>query len=1188
VPLSVASALVFALVLVVMVAGAMAGGSGSPGERVGTPWTGEPGNQRTTAAIMAEEQAVGRRATPTLPDLEAHLHKQPNPDSPGLTPEARLGTALAAPQLAVGTSFTGATLADSGFVPPDSMGAVGPSQFLVTVNGRIRVFGKAGAAGALDASLDTFFSTVISQGANVHTTDPRVRYDPLSGKWFVTAIDVNFATLINNRVLLAVSDSGAITNSTVWTFFEFQQDLVSGGGDTNDLADFPTLGIDANALYVGANIFDGSGRFVNSTAFVIRKSSVTGAGPIVVTAFRDIEPRTVSDGGAFTPQGVDNTDPAATEGYFVGVDATLFGKLDLLRVGTPGGTPTLSADLPITVAQTSLPLNPTVAGSSKPLDGIDDRLGSASIRGGKLYTAQNIGVDVSGTASNTPTRDAVRWYELSSLTATPTLSRSGTIYDSSGTATSYWLPSIAVSAQGHAVVGMSTASSSTHPDGAVASMLSGSSSFSTPASYTASSASYSPSFDTGNPYRWGDYSHTSVDPCDGQTFWTIQEYVDSTDSWGVKVGKVPAPPPATPASTSPTSVAAGQSSTNVTLTGSSSSGSGFWDPASGTCRIAAAIDGGVTVNSVTFTDATHLTLNISTVGATAGTRTITITNPDGQTASAAVLAVGTAPANTALPTISGTPAVGSTLTAAAGTWTGTPAPTFAYQWERCDSGGANCADIGGATGTTYLLAQADAGSTIRVRVIGTNAGGSTSAQSAPTAAVTAPPANTAPPTITGLAQVGATLTAANGTWTGFPAPTFTYQWERCDTAGANCVNIASATNQSYVLAGADAGSRIRDKVTGTNSVSAVTAESAATSTITVPPTNTAPPTISGTAAVGSVLTGSDGTWSASPAPTFTYQWRRCDTGGANCGDIAGATANTYTLVQADAGSTIRLRVTAANTGGSNSTDSPATAIVTPAAVAAPSGGGGGDGGGGGGSGGGGGQEPDLHVEVSAEQTTAPPVGSQIIWHITITDHPLTQSAFDVYADVTLPTGFTVTNTYTDRGIGCTAAAPGLVCSLDYIGAENVGRVIIWGTVGQVGAQTLSVRTRHFLADSNPADDSASLTLQPPATPRAPPTGGSTRPLAALTAPAIKGTPQPGSTLHSIPATWTTKPTHVTYQWQLCTKNRCTPIKGATQPTLKITTSDIGHSIRLVATATINGQTVKSASNTLAIRQPRHR
>jgi hypothetical protein len=191
------------------------------------------------------------------------------------------------------------------------------------------------------------------------------------------------------------------------------------------------------------------------------------------------------------------------------------------------------------VPDTLLPISPTGLGSSKPLDGIDDRLSSASIRSGKLYTSHAIGVDSSGNATSSPDRDATRWYELSNLSSTPTLSRSGTIFDSGGK--SFWMPSIAVSPQGHALVGMSSGGSSARPDAAVSSMLTGETAFSTPTNYTSSSADYN--VDTGgSTYRWGDYSHTSVDPCDGQTVWTIQEYVESANNWGVRVGKALAPP----------------------------------------------------------------------------------------------------------------------------------------------------------------------------------------------------------------------------------------------------------------------------------------------------------------------------------------------------------------------------------------------------------------------------------------------------------------------------------------------------------------------------------------------------------------------------------------------------------------------------------------------------------------------
>jgi hypothetical protein len=729
-----------AVALIVAAGGAMAGGRTiPPGVTVGRPWSGAPGIQRTVSAIMAEERGRGAATGRIVPpEHDADLHRIPNPDSPATTPDAKLGAAFAAgPVLSVGTSFTGATLAaDSQFVPPDSMGAVGPSQFLVAVNGRIRVFSKAGVQGSLNATLDTFFSSVLTPVAGSHSTDPRVRYDPLSGKWFVTCIDFSPPNFVNNRVLIAVSDNGTITNATVWTFFQFEQDLAGPTGDSNDFADFDTLGIDANALYIGTNIFTSAGAFVNTDAFVIRKSSITGGGPIVVTAFRHLMDGSLN--GPYTPQGVDNLDPSATEGYFVGVDGHFFGKLDVRRVGTPGGTPTISGNLAVTVPTDSTPLSVSVPGSSKALDAVDSRLTTASIQGGKLYTAESIATDNTGTAGGSADRDAVRWYELANLTTTPTLSRSGTIVDSAtGNPLSFWMPSVAVSGQGHAVVGVTAGGAAARPNAAVASMLTGTSTFTAPASYTAAGADYN--VDTGDPtYRWGDYSMTTVDPCDQQTFWSVQEYVDGTDSWGVKVGRIAAPPPATPSSGTPSSVAVGQPSANVTLTGTSSSGSGFWDPGSGSCRIAAMIDGNVTVNSVTYTDPTHLSLNISTVGATPGSRTLTITNPDGQTSSAAVLTVtgsGSAPANTAPPTITGTTTVGSTLTATTGTWTGSPAPTLAYQWKRCDSGGANCGPIAGATASTYMLAAADQGSRLLVTVTATNTSGSASADSPATATI---------------------------------------------------------------------------------------------------------------------------------------------------------------------------------------------------------------------------------------------------------------------------------------------------------------------------------------------------------------------------------------------------------------------------------------------------------------------
>ena len=94
------------------------------------------------------------------------------------------------------------------------------------------------------------------------------------------------------------------------------------------------------------------------------------------------------------------------------------------------------------------------------------------------------------------------------------------------------------------------------------------------------------------------------------------------------------------------------------------------------------------------------------------------------------------------------------------------------------------------------------------------------------------------------------------------------------------------------------------------------------------PVNTAPPTISGTTTVGQTLTASNGTWSNSPTG-FAYQWLRCNGGGNNCAAVANGTQQTYTLVGADAGHTLRVRVTATNADGSASAQSAQTAVVAP-------------------------------------------------------------------------------------------------------------------------------------------------------------------------------------------------------------------------------------------------------------------
>ena len=90
------------------------------------------------------------------------------------------------------------------------------------------------------------------------------------------------------------------------------------------------------------------------------------------------------------------------------------------------------------------------------------------------------------------------------------------------------------------------------------------------------------------------------------------------------------------------------------------------------------------------------------------------------------------------------------------------------------------------------------------------------------------PVNLTVPVITGTASLGQTLTTSNGTWSGSPAPAFTYQWQRVTT------NIGGATSSTYVVVSADVGNTLRCVVTATNILGAVSANSANTATVTLP------------------------------------------------------------------------------------------------------------------------------------------------------------------------------------------------------------------------------------------------------------------------------------------------------------------------------------------------------------------
>jgi Ig domain of plant-specific actin-binding protein len=295
-----------------------------------------------------------------------------------------------------------------------------------------------------------------------------------------------------------------------------------------------------------------------------------------------------------------------------------------------------------------------------------------------------------------------------------------------------------------------------------------------------------------------------------------------------------------------------------------------------------------------------------------------------------------APSNSELPSISGSTVKGETLVGGTGSWSGTTPISFSFQWQRCDDAGANCDPISGATNTTLVLAAADVGKRIRVLVTASNSDGASSALSPATAAVTeaAKPVNTGEPAISGSAVEGQTLSATSGSWTGDQPITYVYQWVRCPSNGgapdgSNCANISGATKTTYVLVSSDVGSRMRVRVTATNSSGSETAASNATQAVQSrkAPVNTKAPTVSGSWVQGGTATLNRGTWTG--ASSYSYQWLRCNSSGGSCGAISGAKSTQYKLTASDVGRKVRANVTARNSAGATTVISNESGVVAP-------------------------------------------------------------------------------------------------------------------------------------------------------------------------------------------------------------------------------------------------------------------
>jgi hypothetical protein len=200
---------------------------------------------------------------------------------------------------------------------------------------------------------------------------------------------------------------------------------------------------------------------------------------------------------------------------------------------------------------------------------------------------------------------------------------------------------------------------------------------------------------------------------------------------------------------------------------------------------------------------------------------------------------------TSLAPLTSAPQPGQVLLRGVGGWTGSSGLAVSgLQWLRCDAGGSGCASLGNQS--TYAVQASDAGYAIKLAFTVQNALGSVpvSVLTQPVGGSSPPPppppANLTPPTISGSAQDGSTLTASTGSWSGTPTA-YAYQWERCDSGGANCGGISGATFSSYLAQPADVGSTLVAVVTASNSAGSASAAAAPSAIVAAAPSPPTPP-----------------------------------------------------------------------------------------------------------------------------------------------------------------------------------------------------------------------------------------------------------------------------------------------------------------------------------------------------------
>ncbi len=409
-------------------------------------------------------------------------------------------TTLAAGFAGLGYGFPGFTVQ---YIPPDTNGAAGQTQFVQWVNASFAVFDKTGAVLYGPAAGNTLWSGFGGQCQSNNSGDPIAQFDKVAGRW------VMMQPVFKSPYYLCVAVSATADATGKYYRYAFP---------VTNFPDYPKLGVWADGYYVTFNQFKGNS-FLGAMACVLDRGSMLLGNPATMQCF--------SPGSSFAsllPSDMDGLmlPPNGSPGYYLNFGSN---SLNLWQVHADFITPansTLSGPTNIPVAAfteacsggTCIPQT----GTSQLLDSLGDRLMyRLAYQNFGTYESLVVNHSVNTGSGNT----GVRWYEIRSPGSAPSVYQEGTYAPD---AAYRWMGSIAQDNAGNMAVGYSVSSGSMNPGIRFTGRLWGDPLGTLEAEQTIISGTGSQT----NYSRWGDYSSMAVDPTDGCTFWYTTEYLETT------------------------------------------------------------------------------------------------------------------------------------------------------------------------------------------------------------------------------------------------------------------------------------------------------------------------------------------------------------------------------------------------------------------------------------------------------------------------------------------------------------------------------------------------------------------------------------------------------------------------------------------------------------------------------------